>query len=300
MSKNKNAQYQQNVDIIKGFFRKPIVLVVGVLTLISTICHSVASYVSSDLLDKALSNVFSEIFSQVKMLGDSSVAVEVESSFSLNFFAIAMGIAFILLFAFGRNKKNAIRGGATYFKVLATIEYVICFILTVCCVILAVATCVIKLATAYKAILVFILALVGVFLFISGYSKLRFAKSVCNSMDSIYLEKKGANLFAVISFIVSAFFLTACSYIIVYPVDTTLTVALALDFALNCGLFVCTGIMAVKFSRYINGIEKGTVALPVNTKAVEPEKQDEWICSNCGTAFTDEDIFCHVCGNKLR
>ena len=52
MSKNKNTQYQQNVDIIKGFFRKPIVLVVGILTLISTVCHSVASYISADLFEK--------------------------------------------------------------------------------------------------------------------------------------------------------------------------------------------------------------------------------------------------------
>lgn len=302
MSKNKNAQYQQNIDIVKGFFRKPIVLIVGILTIVASLFQSLADYFMASSIENTLSTILNGLFTELQMFGDNTVAVgvEVDAGFSLDIFAIAMGIAFILLFAHGRSSKNYIRGSAKYFKVLATIEYVLAFILAVCCVLMAIMVFFISIPTYAKYLLACVFLIVGAYVFICNFNKLRFAKSICNSMDSIYLEKKGATAFAVLSFINSAFSFAVFDFLLFTYSDNVGFYLYPIAYAFKTALFLILGIFALTYSRYIEGIKKGTVPMPVKAEAKEPVKQVENICSNCGTAFTDEDIFCHVCGNKLR
>lgn len=315
MSSKKNAQYQQNVDIIKGFFRKPIVLVTGILTIVVSVAISVLKYLATFDFADVLNSLFEEYGNVLLDPNSDIIAVGFDSTikekvFSLDFFTIAFGVAFILLFAFGRSKSNNIQGGVTFYKVLATIEYVVYFILAVCLILVGIFLFTTELSVIAKLIFMIISLVAGVFVFVLGYSQLRFAKSVKESMNSIYLSSTGAKMFGVAQIISAGAILL---YIIgigclnflwggIRPAVLVLSVTPAVLLFVNDLIY---GIMALKYDKYIDAICTGKINMPVaenfeKTEIVQEVPQDNSVCGNCGNPVTEEDVFCHICGNKVK
>ena len=306
MSKKSDLQYQQNIDIIKGFFRKPIVLIVGIFTIVASIVNSVAEYISAfDFTDILNSFSGSDIRSSFNIGGKAvyfSFKSDAPDIFSLDFLTIALGLSFILLFAFGRSKGNAIQGGVTFFKVMSHIYYVLYFIIAVAAVLMVIFTFAFSVDNITKLILIVSFLVIGLFVFLLGYSQLQFAKSAKESMNSIYLSNSGAKLHGIIRIIgavaVSAVSAVALCFILSLggfnsPLAVVGSVASAVLLIVNNILWA---VVALKYHSYINGVTSGKIELSVDV--VKEEK--EMICSNCGNTLTDEDVFCAVCGNKVQ
>lgn len=309
MNKKSTAQYQQNIDIIKSFFRKPVVLVAGILTLVATLCQSVVSYIMAPTVVQYWSQHVIDLYSQFSFLIEEyedviSVGFSSEQSFSLDLFTIALGIAFILLFAHGRSNSNNIQGSAKYFKVLATIEYIISFVVVVFAILIVIITIASDFPVEYKINISMIVIAIGAFIFLAGFSKLRFSKAICNSMNSIYLDKTGSILFAVISFVKAMVSLVVLALLLSLAVVGSV-IADGFDVpwlftyplvALLTGVFnLFYGILASKYNRYICGVTNGTIEMPA-----DKEDEKEKICIVCGSPLTEEDVFCSVCGNKVE
>ena len=296
MRKNNNAQYQQNIDIIKGFFRKPIVLIAGIVTILSTIFSSVAGYLSFKEFSLTL-NSFLTCYSDVFSADNEKYAVWVSfpNVFTLDIFAALTGLAFILLFAHGRSKGNSINSSVKFYKILANIQYILSVLFAVVCVLVIVATFVLNLDFTVKLIISICVAVFGILSFMYSFSKLRFAKSVKDSMNSIYLYKSWANAFGIFSLVMLTCDVAVFVLAVIFNAPT-ITLA-AISVSLIPALL--TAVIAFMYDSYISADEKGNIKLPESEKPkfAEPE---EFLCKNCGTPYTEEDIFCHVCGNKLR
>ena len=309
---NKNTQYQQNIDIIKGFFSRPILLVTGILTIVISLVTSVLQYFATlgfdDVLDAVFDN-FSEVLidPNSNIIGIGFQITINEKTFSLDLLAIAFGVCFILLFAFGRSKNNNIQGGATFYRVLANIEYVVYFILAICLVLVGIFLFTTELRTIIKLLFTIFSLVAGFFLYILGYSHLKFAKSIKESMNSIYLSASGAKLFGVVKIIFSAITLiygvTVGVFVFLWAGRLTSSVLISLSPVVL--LFVkdlVYGIFALKYNKYIKDVTAGKINLPVAEKeeVVQEVPQGNCVCNNCGNPVAEEDVFCHICGNKVR
>jgi len=303
MSKN-NTQFQQNIDIIKNFFRKPIVLVVGIVTILASFASSVVEYLAEYNLSDFIKNYL--IPDGSHSFNINGVAVYVNSTSpavpSPDLLAIALGLSFILLFAFGRSKGNAVQGGATFFRVIANIYYVIYFIVAVCSALMIVFSFAFPTGNVIKLILIASFLVMGIFTFLYGYSLFEFSKSVTGSMKSIYLSDKGAKLHGIMNIISSAL----CGIIIaVFFICTSIfgglnsplvVVGSVAPVALMMANNILWAVVSLGYHRYINGVCSGKIEIPAESK----KEDKKIICVNCGCPLTEEDVFCSVCGTKVE
>ena len=297
MGKSKITQYQQNVDIIKGFFRKPIILITGIVTIVACVFSSIANYLSGAELSSAISKYMVEYVGDF-LEGENSnfiigTASPPSNPLTFDYFSILTGLALILLFA-SAVRSNSLRGAVKFYKVLAHIQYIISFVFAVVCVLLIIGCFIIDIDSIVKLSFVGILILVGTVVFMLSLSKLRFATSVQKSISTIYLSKSFANLFGAFSLVYLSSGVVIFILLILYGA-TALTLA---SVSVSLVPTLLTAIMAFMYDGYITAVEKGEVKLP-EPVATKEAKVQEMICKNCGTPYTDEDLFCHVCGTKL-
>lgn len=326
--------YQQNTNIIKGFFRKPIVLV-NVIIMFATIVVNVVLgvFIANSAAIRQLVNDF--------LMSSGVEYSPYTSSYNYNtgipVMSVLIAVAFLLFYIFSRNPERRLNGPATMFQVLSIIQLVaVCLLCALC--ILIILFCMIFMFSAegqILGILMFILIPLVVVLLIEAISRFMFANSIKKSLNGIYLFRNGANTFAVMQFITAGFSaLSAIALLIVgYTVspqlsyyyntaDMTLCYFLAISFVIGILQPLFMGILAAQYNSYIKSMTQSFAPVqqvpfqPVyqNTEPTpapyepqqytQPEAQaaepQGVFCSNCGKQLNPDDYFCNQCGTPVK
>lgn len=273
--------YQQNVDIIKGFFKKPVVLASAILQAITVAITLVILFISAG---------FSSSYASVAVNRQVSA---VSYGFTVVFGIIALIPSILIAISwFGAYFKSKNPSPASKplgsFKVLWVISIVLTvFIglsLFVFLIVSAAAAAGLSSVNAYSyyyysslntaaiasiviAVLIFLTVILAFSLFFS-ICRIRYYHSVKNSMQSIYLNKKGAAVYGVLQIVFSVlsliFSLIYC--MILFVASNTLTagtpVWLLMFIMITVGVQgvagIIDGVIAVRYAGYISGFLNGT------------------------------------------
>lgn len=298
MNNNLSNPYQHNVDIIKGFFRKPIILALAILMAVSCICSMFSGMLLSSFSP-------SEMFS--KMMPDNSSlyysTIYNNPSFSINISATAIltTIAFFLLYFFSRSKTKKMNAPTKIFKIVTLIELIVVYVIFIAIIVAisiifaigldAIEAEILKnlppeMSYAYYAyftgqmrheifniiciLLLIIFSITGAISVWISTMRYRFAKSIDDSIRGINLYKKGAMTYGVICIVAGS--LSAITvpslYVTFSPrYATTLLVITSIGAAVD----IIMGIVAIKYAVYIKNISMNFTTEPVYA----PEEMDD-------------------------
>lgn len=312
---NRKTQYQQNIDIIKNFFAKPIVLIAGIMSIVTAVSASITIYLSSNTainIALFLLNKFKYLFFREEV---SSVGLQISPIITINLFMVLSGVIFILLFSFGKSTTNKIIQSTKLFKILSVIEFIFSLLLSSLIMISSVFIILLpNINTTFKILLLTFSAFFVAFLVFFGCSKLNFAKSVNKSINTIYLYNSGSSLFGILN-LISAF-LNGAILIIVLLIILVMQfrfipfIPFIIYFLINCANNILWGILAIKYNKYIKSIKSGDAIIiedektipdfQEKTEEIKASYPDSMICYNCGNPLTNEDIYCNLCGAKIK
>lgn len=216
--------YAQNVNIVKGYFKKIPVLLLAILQFVGTGLSIAFAIVFSlwsttftqDLVSQYSSEISGFSASDLNGLMQTSLVSTIASMVPTAIVCVLITVGYLLLFLKSRssNPDSNPRAGATILFVLALIE-MICSIIIVAA--LAVIFIISAVAVAFGAsssdfnagpILVIMgVSLLFIIFFVLFYSvnKMRYFKSVKNSCSSINLYADGAGAFGVMNIIFAVF-----------------------------------------------------------------------------------------------
>lgn len=306
--------YQQNLNIMKGFFKRPIILVFAIISLASIFTAMISGLILF------LSHAQTYIFQQFEgILRDyltefgnnfdipTTVAIQPENNFvySLDLMTVLIGLAFIFFFVKSRssNPLATLKAPTVMFRVYAMITFVctiIAFVLEMITVCAAVA-----LVPTYGWVLAVAVPLLG-YLLAYGISIYLFSGSLKASQKSIYLSNRGAGFFGIMNFIsacLSLSILVIQSVILVYSEVDIVTVVLTDALGLvPIAASVILGIIALSYSSYIKQLSEGFVYDPIEQSVDNPEpaEQQNLFCRNCGQQLGPDDYFCNHCGTPIK
>lgn len=196
--------YQQNVDIIKNFFRKPIILVTAIVMAICNIVAMIPLPYQAQLIRSYISRLPSDTIDSFNQLGLDTAEI---SGGQVSLLGILLTVTFFLFYFFSRSERYSLKAPTTMFKVYAVIQLVVICIITALSILLFLIVMGISLSVGNKekfllpvflCILFALLVVMGIILWYV-IMQFRYANSIKKSTSTIYLYKNGAKAFGIFS-----------------------------------------------------------------------------------------------------
>ena len=334
MNNNIGNPYQHNVDIIKGFFRRPIILALAILMTVSCICTMFSGMfaVSVEAFNGAI--LKNSSFDYSTMVSSSSGNIYLPTT------SILVTVSFFFFYFFSRSQSKNLKVPAKIFKIVSLIELIIVYVLFISFIVaIAVVLAfgfeavdeelsalfsssfnyselsaqvrheIFTVACSTALITLFIVGAISVWIYTMRY---RFAKSIVDSISGIHLYKNGAMTYGVISIISGALsvMVVPLYYIIFTPMYATV---LLIPTLIGSAVTIIMGIVAIKYAVYIKNISMNFTTEPVyapeemddseeampfgNIQGVTPHIDDDNPYAQPLQENTDK--FCTQCGNKV-
>lgn len=298
------SPYQQNINIMKGFFRKPIVLTLSIFTFLTVVFQVTVSIINpfitiaNSYLDSYLGNIGASNIN-VKQTASPGISLFSSVSFS-SIITILFAVAFLLLYLQSKQEKANLSAPSTIFKVISIINLIIVALLTL--ISAAVTAILFIIATAMNAepkfaggstvesmftlgiVLCLTLIPICIMLLLESIGQLLFANSIKSSLTSIYLKRKGAVLYGVTEILIAAYTIAKGIFIIIFiliynsqytaiiePLPITLII---MQMLFTAAASVIMGVLAFKYSSYIKKIsQKFRIEIPDEPAKIENNEQ---------------------------
>ena len=325
--------YQQNTNIIKGFFRKPIVLINAIVIFATIVANLVFGVLAASRIPMG------QIINDILMSTDTPYTVN-PNSYNVNvnipIMSVLIAVAFLLFYLFSRNPNRGLNGPATLFQVLSVIQLVIACLVGALCVILIFLFLAMSFSPNGQIMLIFVLLLAAIvaLLLTETISRFMFANSIKKSLNGIYLFRNGAKTFAVMQFITVGFSVLSAIGILAfgstvspqfysyynYTIDSSLWYFSAINVLVGMLSPLFMGILAIQYDSYIKKMTQ-SFAPPVQPTPFQPVYQEPapttspydpqhiaehepqphaTFCSNCGKQLNPDDYFCNQCGTPVQ
>lgn len=297
--------YQQNIDIIKGFFKRKIVLLYAIFTILPI--FSIVFIDANSLINTISEATGSNIITNASQT--MSPAQTLMSLYSVFVIDILLAVVFLLFFVKSGSKESSLNAPIGIFRVVSVIELVITVLIALASV-LAVMFASLHIMSSYSPVVSilsvpFMFAAIPVFLLLI-VSQTVFSGNIKESVNSIYLKKNGAKLFGIMNFITAAFCLYFIAIIIIfinsYDSENSFNYAftpVAVFADLTVVKFVFGGILGIKYAKYIEDFSDSSTARETNVEEEAPAS-DVIVCKNCGNPLKPEDYFCNHCGTPVE
>lgn len=299
--------YQGNLDLIKDFFKKPLILVFVIASFFSWAFDSVVealgakSLVSLEAFKWGRDLIIEAQDKADFKFADISSAEPSSSSFSMDVVGILIPLAFLLFYIFSKSsdRTKTLTAPSILFEISAIFSIVAASVVLVTVVLVIVLLAIFAPAYLWLAP---IAAAASAFLFLYALGQKKFSKSIKKSMNSIYLLNKGAMFFGVMCFVSAVIELAMCSgeafLFTKYPEDVFSFVMLSVNSAVKIAQAVLLGIIAVVFSNYISRVSTDLVL--EGASEPQPETNQPLTCKKCGKPLGEDDYFCNNCGTTVE
>lgn len=286
--------YQHNVDIIKGFFRRPIVLALAILMTVSTLLSMFSGLflVSGEIYN---SEVLSRMPAQFTEMFEKST-----DSVSLPATSILITVAIFLFYFFSRSQSKSLKVPSKIFKIVTLVEMSLVFVLFGVLIVAAaiflafgfdvydsaLSSILMSSADSYFGMptdmryqlfviicttILVTLILCGAFAGWFATMQYRFAKSIDDSMSGINLYKKGAMAYGICSIVIGGCPVISVSslFTVFSPLFATFMLLIVL---IGAATNIIMGIVAIKYASYIKNISINFSTEPVYV----PEEMDDF------------------------
>ena len=233
--------FAQNVAIVKEYFKRPRMLILGILSVISVCISLLVSFLTTSMV-KEVMNAFLAMPGFAEAMGEEALSSMPDTSSSLGstigslIVPVLIAVAYFLIYFKSKNDDPAStpQAGVTILYVLSIIELVIMSIASpvfvICAIIMFIMPAALQEDPTAPAFLGGVFAGLGLFFLIlpvfgliSSISKLKYMGSIKNSLTSVNLENKGAKCYGVITLIGAVFgALTVLPFLLVGPLMSSL------------------------------------------------------------------------------
>lgn len=266
--------FQQNIDIIKGFFRKPVILVAAILGFACFIFDEVfsATGFSSHILEKILDDSLSgyDLSAYGIFPGNDTGSMP-----SLNLLGLLLAVTFLLFYIMSKKPNSKLAAPSVMLRVAAIIQLVFVCIALAAAIFLIVALLIVLASHANNiqgavsivliAVASVIVLIVGGFMLMLSISQVRYANSIRKSLTSIYLSANGATLFGIMYIIATAFQaigLFASLPMIIAGQNPAVTAIYILSSVTSVAFNIVYAVIAIQYGSYIRNIAKRFVTSP--------------------------------------
>ena len=289
--------YQQNIDILKKFFMRKLIVFFAFFTLLpffSIIFININGLINT--LERRIDiSALSETGNQTNMVGT------VSSLYILFIFEILLAVAFLLFFVKSSSEHSSLKAPIGIFRVLSVIELIITALLLLGMIFIVLLTSLYLLAN-YFSVALFVVPCMFIaipLIFFQVFAQNIFAGNIKESANSIYLKKNGAKFYGVMSIIMAAL----CVYIAVLLTvfgfsDISLFAPLIAFFGLNVIKNILGAAVGLKYAEYIGEFSDSSTSRESDTG--NPDKANIIVCRTCGKKLTAEDYFCNHCGTPVE
>lgn len=246
-NQNNYNPYAQNIAIVKEYFKKPLVLVIGILYIVSILFALISSFSMGSGLGDLYSNLFeySGIYAEMPAEDVQALQMFTNSGFMSTFFVLCMipsilmiGLYVLAYFLIHFKSKNpdpnaSPKGGVTILFVMSIIGLIGMIFLTLMLLLYTVIFAIMGVlfmtdpsmaseGGAVAGIIFIVFALfflgLGAIMLIYAISGFTYINSIRKSLTSVKLHNKGAGLYGVFSIIYGGFgILSAISTIFTGP-----------------------------------------------------------------------------------
>lgn len=324
--------YQQNINIMKGFFKKPLTLVFSICTFVTIFVTSVTNFLlsTSDLtsqLTRQIVNQFNEAFKHFAAQNGINyysspfyVTSTKTPTMSIDLLGVLLGITLILFYVQSQSEINGrtLRASRIMFRIYAIFKFVAGIIIC------AVGVPSLLFSVSFTSSFMphttwFFIAVIPliVILLLYGISIHVFAKTIKKNLTSIFLTDRGAKFFGVMSIITALISLGTTIISLLYFNNIGIRIS-AVDFGMiiTKSVFdmifnVLFAVLAFSFSSYIKGYSKEYVVEAyeyeqttapnfTSEPAQAAQQQAPVFCSRCGRQLNPDDYFCNGCGTPVQ
>lgn len=252
--------YEHNTEIIKAFFKKPVVLLASVFTFADLIFKLVKSIIGPDKF--SAQPIVSKLFPYFE---DNAQDLDVSGGFSLDILGLLLALSLLLFFICARNPRSRLKTPTVMFRVFSVIEFIIGCL---CAVLILILIAVIGITgggiPVFALVAIPLLMVILAYLILSVLSLLMFARSIDKSINSIYLYDNGAKIFGVLTVINAALSLASAVFLDAAVISNA---SLYEQFSANIPILtasavtgflssVFVGITALKYSSYIKSFTR--------------------------------------------
>ncbi len=324
-------QFEQNVSVLKSFFKKPIILILGILHTIFGACFLV-SFALNHFLMSAFQFRPSFLFELI------SIALYVP---------MAIGYVIIYIKSKDQNPDSSPMSG---FKVLH-ITSIVKLLLSIATLLLAITSyneitsaitdllgdsflgsLLAFISTVILFVIITIITLTFIIILLFYICQIRFFANIKKNLTNIAITYKGAMLFSIFNIILAVLTAIAATggLIEIFSGEATYSIRALLPnitLILSCVLFIANTIMALGYRKHVKrtifGVNTIDTELPVSlinepVKIETPtnktteiptqnyktyadlEQQNTSSCPYCKANTTSDTIFCNSCGRKIK
>ncbi len=302
-----NNPYQENINMVKAFFRKPIILVYAIISALPLIA---AFFINYNSIAASLGANFGELIQNADNGSFYSILL-------VPVFQIAFGVAMLYFYVHSRSEEKNLNLPSKLYRILSMI-WLIGTALVSIAMILAVSLLVLysleKFTPDVNVVLLPALSASIPVVLLTAIGQAAFAGSVKESCSTIYLKRRGAGLFAVMS-VISAVLETYIIISAAYYIGTnliglnSLMVPAYIFAALSVVRHIFGAVIAFSYNSYIKKLaldfvtepesEEPEAAVPENGQNA-PGAEQIIICKKCGKQLTADDYFCNHCGTPVE
>lgn len=266
------SPYQQNIDILKGFFKKPIVIALSAGTFVSVLVGIILSFfnIYGNLGEQAV-DYFLDRLPEGVDVSRTFVSTGGSSGSNLDIMAILFAVVFLLFYVLSRKQENKLGVPSIMFKVISIIVVVsagllLGVVLLVFLLLLASAPVIDSVMEGFTSMFIPLYIFLAIFMVVyllSAISQLIFSLSIRKSLTSIYLKRTGAMFYGVMSIITAAFgvamlifFLIFLSNVPFFKMNDVQITVMCVTSAISVCNSVLAGILAMQYSTYIKNISQ--------------------------------------------
>ncbi len=210
---SKKIQFQQNIDIISHFFKRPFTLITGILSVLSAFTFSVASYYGAKPLNYTIDYILASLFTESADTYSTGSFIQFFPPILFNVFPVLFGIAFILLYFLCKDDSYTIHKVFKFLKITSLIKAIVSILVGVG--VFGIALFVTYIfGNPILLIISSLLLIASAFFVIMNFSRFKFAETINNGATSIYLTKDGCKAFGIFNFICGFFSFISLAFVI--------------------------------------------------------------------------------------
>lgn len=289
--------YQQNVDIIKGFFKRKLILFFSI-----SIILPIFSIIFINLNDIVYIFNHSIEVNDGGILSSFTKSTDLSGSFSLIYilfvFQILLAVVFLLFFVKSGSEDSSLKAPIGIFRVVSIIELIITAIILIGMVFAVLFSSLYIMATFPIMISIltvpFMFAAIPVMMLLV-VSQALFADSIKDSVNTIYLKRKGTKLYGVTNCIMAVL----CVYMaVMLAVFNSSLIPVTIFLGLIAVKFIFGSLVGLKYAKYIEGFSDSPT-VKAEDKPAE-ESPNIIVCKKCGKPLTPDDYFCNHCGTPVE
>ncbi len=295
--------YQQNIDIIKAFFKRKVVLFYAFLTILPIFS---ILFIKTDVLIDTVKNISDNQF-LLRDIGKSvNLAGILSSSYVYFIFEILIAVVFLLFFVKAENKDTSLKAPVNMFRIISVIELIVTLFISLAMVLIAFVFSIYSLAnlsTLTSLMFIPFMFAAVICVLVDLFFQTLFAVSIKDSVNSIYLKKTGAKPYGIMNAIMAALFVYFAVLIALHGLSRTPDVIpLIIFLCLTAAKYALGSAVGLKYAKYIEGFSDSSTAREITEQSGESgEDQPEIIiCKKCGKVLSSDDYFCNHCGTPVE